>query len=85
MKCVKEETIVQDQSGACHMIRIHKDGETLKYGTGAYSDIGGYPMEKKDIKPWDISIQRKKIDAEIERQTGKKVEDDDFGNIRLFT
>ena len=85
MKCIKEETIVQDQSGACHMVRIYRDGEILTYGTGAYADLGGYPMEKKDIKPWDISIQRKKIDAQVEKETGKKVEDDPFGDIKVFT
>lgn len=84
MKCVKEETIVQDASGACHMIRIYKDGDTLKYGTGAYADLAGYPLEKREIKEWDINIQRKKIDREIEKQTGLTVEDNDFGNIKLF-
>lgn len=85
MKCIKEETIVQDRSGACHMVRLYRDGTDIKYATGAYVDLGGYPMEKKEIKQWDISIQQKKLDREIEKQTGKKVEDDDFGNIKLFT
>lgn len=66
------------------MVRIYRDGDSLKWATGAYTDLGGYPMEKKDIKEWDISIQRKKLDREIEKETGKPVEDDDFGNIRLY-
>lgn len=84
MKCVKEETIIQDHSGACHMARIYQDGEILTYGHGAYSDLRGYAMEKRDIKEWDINIQRKRIDAQIEKETGKKVEDNDFGNIKIF-